>query len=130
MVGRAARLASFREARGALNLPTGAIECDPRARPRIERAPAPSHGVAWGRAASFDGGRSSRVVARSGALLALGQSSAAPSRSLVRRSRATPIRWTRTPSVAASWETPVGVENSVRPVDAARGALGQADLIE
>jgi len=112
VAGRAARLASFREARGALNLPTVAIEYDPRARPRIDRAPrrcsevslVARHGWSrlfwrrlqpgfceirgrigfWGRIR-----RRAFTIARE-------------------RSGATPIRLTRTPSVAGSWERPGG----------------------
>lgn len=114
---RAARLASFREARGALNLPTVAIEYDPRARPRIDRAPcfaAPRVTkvalftcVAWVESPLWEEApagllrdqgtnRLLRPIRRRAFTIAR------------ERSGATPIRLTRTPSVAGSWERPGG----------------------
>ena len=97
--------------------PTSAIEYDPRARPRIERAPAPLlRGepkvalVAWRRVESspFGGGASSRVAAKSGAVSAFGPIQRRAFTIARERSGATPIRLTRTPSVAGSWERPGG----------------------
>jgi len=114
---RAVRLASFREARAAMNLPTAAIESDPRARPRIERAPRLCHlEVAPGVWRWLSGW--SRLVLREVAPAGLRRNQGlyrlcGPIQrrafTIAReRSGATPIRLTRTPSVADSWETPGG----------------------
>lgn len=110
--------------REPVRLPSVAIECDPRARPRIQGTPRRRSEVTlvtqrgWSRL--FWRRLQPGCCEIRGRIGFWGQSDAAPSRLLVMRSGASPIRLTRTPSVAGSWES--RVENPVPPVKIARSA--------